>query len=68
MISPSHPRRFIRRCQEGLDFRSRQVANQFLILPLHRDRQDAGDHAEAVRVAQRDHTKERPDSGQTDIA
>ena len=51
MVPPSHPRGAVRCRQEGLDFWPRQVANQFLVRPLHGDRQDTGDNAEAVGIS-----------------
>ena len=52
MITSSHPLRAIRRRQEGLDFWTGQVADQFLVRPLHRNREHTGDHPEALWITQ----------------
>src|SRR5262245_10905246 len=68
MIAPSYPRQSIWRCQQGLDFRSRQVADQFLVLTLRRNGEHAGDNAEVVRITQGHEAEKGTESGQADIA
>ena len=59
MITPSRPRRLIRRGQQGLDFRPREIANQLVVFTLHRNGQDPCDNPEAVRVTQSHQAEKR---------
>src|SRR5262245_60188677 len=68
MVSPSHPCRTVWRCQKGLDFWTRQIADEFLVRPLHGDGQDTGHDAEAVGIPQGHEAEKGPQGGQTNIA
>jgi hypothetical protein len=67
-LAPSHPRRSMRRCQQGLSGRSRQVAEPCLVRTRHRTGAHAGDQAAAVRITPGPAAEPCTESGQADRA